>query len=88
MQKNKWIGSPKGLKKRIIECGFSIVDTKKHNGALTFRTSQGGIVNWWETTKTVQFQGKPDEQKKLSENLKLDFEVDIRLKGRGGGVGP
>lgn len=39
-------------------------------GMHTFRTVRGGVLNWWQTTKTVQFQGKFDAKDHLERLMK------------------
>jgi hypothetical protein len=37
----------------------------KRNNQKQYRTSSGGIMNYWESTGTVNFQGSPDSAQKL-----------------------
>jgi hypothetical protein len=39
-------------------------------GMHTFRSEKGGVLNWWQTTKTVQFQGKLDAKDHLERLMK------------------
>lgn len=39
-------------------------------GMHTFRSEKGGVINWWQTTKTIQFQGQSDEEVILRKLLK------------------
>jgi len=40
-------------------------------GLQTFRSVGGGILNWWQSTGTIQFQGKPDAMAVLKRSLNL-----------------
>lgn len=35
----------------------------------TFRAVRGGVVNWWESTGKIGFQGPPEERERLEELL-------------------
>ena len=39
-------------------------------GMYTFRSEDGGVLNWWQTTKTVQIQGTVDAQAPLRQKMK------------------
>jgi len=36
----------------------------------TFHSVRGGVINWWHTTKTIQFQGKIDAKDHLAKSLR------------------
>jgi len=53
----KFLGSYAKLKKCVSRTEMDGEWRELKYGHKQFRTDDGGILNWWETTKTVTFQG-------------------------------
>ncbi len=47
-------------------------------GMYTFRSERGGVINWWQTTKTVQFQGKAAAEEHLRHVMKKRLSGDTK----------
>ena len=56
----KYNGTIDGLQKRTLDCNV-FGDWCWHGKGrfYQFRSMSGEIMNWWPTTKTIFFQGKP-----------------------------
>ncbi len=54
----KFEGSIETLRSRIESAGIKGKWSDDGQGKYTFATDQGGILNWWKSTGTVQLQGK------------------------------
>jgi hypothetical protein len=50
-------GNYKKLKKTVARTGLPGEWREHKYGQKQFRSEHGGYLNWWETTKTVTFQG-------------------------------
>jgi predicted nucleotide-binding protein len=55
----KYYGSIEELKRLITEAGIEGL-WKETAGKHTFRSNRGGILHWWESKNTIQFQGSGD----------------------------
>jgi hypothetical protein len=53
----KFIGKYGKLKTRVSRTGLAGKRRDLQNGHKQYRTDDGGILNWWETTGTISFQG-------------------------------
>jgi len=62
----KFIGNIEELQKLVADLGFEGQWKALPNQVHHFTGPEGAILNWWETTKTVQFQG-PKEIKPVFE---------------------
>ncbi|WP_273759250.1 TIR domain-containing protein [Bartonella sp. ML70XJBT.G] len=67
-------GTFEDLQNMIHKCGYQIKETKpiqnaSKRSAHQIRTSDGGIINWYESTGTLYVQGKDQTAKKLQEAL-------------------
>lgn len=63
----KFSGTLEELKQLISAAGFH-GDWSEQNGKKPkhiFRSGDGGVLNWWPSTKTVQIQGDGDERGRL-----------------------
>ena len=50
-------GNYSKLKNTVEQTGLPGTWRELKYGQKRFRTDDGGVLNWWETTKTVTFQG-------------------------------
>ena len=66
---NKFRGSYQDLQDRVLLVGAYGMWNDKGNHK-QFRTEDGAVLSWWESTKTILFQGPKD----LAEDLKLKFD--------------
>ena len=66
---DKFRGSYQELQDRVLLSGADGMWIDKDNHK-QFKTEEGAFLNWWETTKTILFQGR----KNLAEDLKLKFD--------------
>jgi hypothetical protein len=55
--KLKFSGSYAKLRKYVSRIELSGTWRNLKHGRKQFRTDEGGILNWWETTGTITFQG-------------------------------
>ena len=65
----KFRGNYSRLKKCVVRTGFDGEwrDLKNHHKQ--YRTDDGGILNWWETSGTITFQGHGSAAKQLGETF-------------------
>ncbi len=54
---SKFKGSVEGLKALIEAAGLAGKWSEQRQGRYTFKSENGGILNWWTSTGTIQFQG-------------------------------
>ena len=66
---NKFRGSYQDLRDRVLLSGAYGMWKDKGNHK-QFRTERGAVLNWWESTKTIYFQGPND----LAEDLEQKFD--------------
>jgi predicted nucleotide-binding protein len=66
---SKFLGKIKDLQKLIADLGFEGEWEELPNQIYQFTASDGAIMNWWQKTKTVQFQGSP--------SIKAAFEREV-----------
>lgn len=66
------------LQKAIYNEGYQIIDAKplphKSPGSYQIKTFNGGVINWFEKTGTLSFQGKENIKQKLIEDLAKHIE--------------
>ena len=65
---NKFRGSYQELQDRVLLLGAYGMWNDRGNHK-QYRTEKGAVLNWWESTKTIQFQGPKD----LAEDFKQEF---------------
>lgn len=62
-------GSFEDLKTMVRGVGREITSAEPSGNAYQIKTEDGAILNWYESTGTVQFQGKPEAKSKLEIDL-------------------
>ncbi len=62
-------GSFEDLKTMVRGVGREIMSAEPSGNAYQIKTEDGAILNWYESTGTVQFQGKPEAKSKLETDL-------------------
>lgn len=62
-------GSFEDLKTIVRGVGREITSSGPSGNAHQIKTDDGAILNWYESTGTVQFQGKPEAKVKLESDL-------------------
>ena len=62
-------GSFEDLKTMVRGVGREITSSGLSGNAYQIKTEDGAILNWYESTGTVQFQGKPEAKAKLEADL-------------------
>ena len=72
-----FLGNLKKLKKCVSKTGISGEWREIKNHQVQFRTDDGAILNWWESTGTITFQGR----KLAIEKLKTPFKRAAQRKG-------
>jgi predicted nucleotide-binding protein len=63
----KYLGTYKALQNLIERAGIAGDWSDKPGGLRSFRASAGGIVNWWPSTGTIQFQGPAEGKATLKQ---------------------
>lgn len=63
---NKFRGTYEELQDKVLLTGINGEWKELNNGQKQYKTEDGATLNWWESSKTVQFQGAND--------VKLEFE--------------
>ncbi len=66
---SKFLGKIEDLQKLIADIGVDGEWKELPNKVYHFTTPEGAVLNWWNNTKTVQFQGSP--------SIKAAFEAQI-----------
>ena len=66
----KFIGNFNELKEKLKNLSGSWDDTQVNKKV--FRLNDGGLLNWYVSTGTIQFQGKSDNKEKLEEIVVID----------------
>lgn len=62
-------GTFEDLKTNVRAVGREITQSGPSGSALQIKTSDGAVLNWYESTGTVQFQGGKDAKQKLEADL-------------------
>ncbi|CAK02386.1 hypothetical protein BT_2388 [Bartonella tribocorum CIP 105476] len=74
----KYSGTFEDLKNIVKTAGYKIKETKSlslnSSGGYQIKTFNGGIINWYENTGTINFQGKENIKQKLREDLAKHIE--------------
>jgi predicted nucleotide-binding protein len=65
----KYSGTFDDLKTVIKAVGYNIESEKDDVQTPQIRTAEGAIINFYPTTRTLQFQGKDVEKKELEKRL-------------------
>ncbi|WP_273718763.1 MULTISPECIES: TIR domain-containing protein [Bartonella] len=69
----KYRGTFEDLQNIVCKCGYKIKEIKSlslnSSGGYQIKTCDGGIINWYESTGTLSFQGKENTKQKLREDL-------------------
>jgi hypothetical protein len=63
----KFRGDYSKLKKCVLRTGFDGKWRNLENNHKQYRTDDGGILNWWEATGTITFQGHGSAAKQLEQ---------------------
>src|SRR6266478_5156681 len=66
---NKFLGKIEDLQKLISDLGCDGEWLELPNHQFQFTTSDGAILNWWQSTRTIGFQGPP--------TVKAPFEKQV-----------
>jgi hypothetical protein len=56
-RKNKFKGTYQELKNKVLLTGINGEWKELNNGQKQYGADNGATLNWWESNKTVQFQG-------------------------------
>ena len=74
----KHTGSFEDLKAIVRNVGFVIDVAEQRGNAKQIRTRDGAIVNWFESTGTLLFQGKLKPREKLEKAISAYIDNPIR----------
>ena len=61
----KFEGTIDELKEKVEQAGISGSWDDDGNGKYTFRSEKKGVLNWWPSRGTINFQGQPDARARL-----------------------
>lgn len=67
MSNDKFRGTYTELQDKVLLTGIDGSWRELANGQKQFRAETEAVLNWWETNKTINFQGKPAEAEKLKD---------------------
>lgn len=74
-------GTAEDLMAKIAEAGISGEWATDGNGKHSFRSRKGGVLNFWPSKGTLQFQGKADPKSELeaifSDQISLDMPAGV-----------
>ncbi|WP_375681989.1 TIR domain-containing protein [Bartonella sp. CE47NXGY] len=74
----KYSGTFEDLKDIVKTAGYKIIETKflslNSSKGYQIKTSEGGVINWYESTGTINVQGKENIKQKLIEDLAKHLE--------------
>jgi hypothetical protein len=76
----RFLGDYTKLKKCVSRTGVTGGWRELKNGHKQFRTKGGAILNWWESTKTVLFQGQ-DPGMKFERRFIASAKGRLKQKG-------
>ena len=65
MSKNKFRGTYQELQDKVLLTGINGEWRELNNGQKQYKTEDGATLNWWESSKTIQFQGADDVKAEL-----------------------
>ena len=77
-------GSAEELMAKVAVSGVKGEWTADGQGKHSFRSKKGGILNFWPSKGTVQFQGKADPKAELEAIFSDDPAISIPVAGTGG----
>lgn len=69
MPSRKFKGSIEELQAAVADAGITGTWSDEAGGKHSFRSKDGGVLNWWPATGTLQFQGQPDAKLALEQAL-------------------
>ena len=78
----KFRGDYVKLKKCVLRTGVTGQWRELKNGHKQFRTKTGAILNWWESSGTIQFQGR-DPAMKFEQAFIASAKGCLEQKGSG-----
>jgi hypothetical protein len=78
----KFLGNYVKLKKCVSRTGVTGQWRELKNGHKQFCTKTGAILNWWESTGTIQFQGR-DPAMKFEQGFIASAKGRLEQKGSG-----
>lgn len=78
----KFRGSIEELKSMVASSGI-LGEWHSDGSKKTFRSLDRGILNWWERTRTIQFQGKSIARTALEQAFKIAMEKHTVKPTRG-----
>ncbi|WP_375606547.1 MULTISPECIES: TIR domain-containing protein [unclassified Bartonella] len=74
----KYSGTVEDLKNIVKTAGYKIIEVKSlslnSSRGYQIKTSEGGVINWYESTGTINVQGKENIKQKLTEDLAKHLE--------------
>ncbi|WP_375655765.1 TIR domain-containing protein [Bartonella sp. MR63HLJHH] len=74
----KYSGTFEDLKDIVKTAGYKIIEIKSlslnSSKGYQIKTSEGGVINWYESTGTINVQGKENIKQKLIEDLAKHLE--------------
>ncbi|WP_375682907.1 MULTISPECIES: TIR domain-containing protein [unclassified Bartonella] len=74
----KYSGTFEDLKDIVKTAGYKIIEIKSlslnSSKGYQIKTSEGGVINWYESTGTINVQGKENIKQKLIEDLAKHIE--------------
>ena len=82
----KFYGEFSELVDTVKSLGFSISFSGPKGDSHQIKTTDGGIVNWYESTGTVTCQGKRQPQKQLKERLEQAFQARCEISSEAGAL--
>ncbi|MFO2668700.1 nucleotide-binding protein [Legionella pneumophila serogroup 1] len=62
---NKFEGSYQDIQDKVLQIGIEGIWKELSNGQKQYKTNDNAILNWWETSKTISFQGPETAKKRL-----------------------
>jgi predicted nucleotide-binding protein len=73
MPPQRFKGTPEELQTAVAEAGIEGSWKEEAGGKYCFRSNQGGVLNWWSTKGTLQFQGQTEAKRELERALSTDM---------------
>lgn len=69
MPPSKFKGSLEDLQAAVADAGIAGSWSEEAGGKHSFRSKDGGVLNWWPATGTLQFQGQAEAKSALEQVL-------------------